>query len=414
MVDLIKNALAQIDAIAPFATPLSVAIAFVGVLVVAAIAYVVAKRVIVAVIRQVVKRTATKRDDLLINNNVFERLSHLAPGIVIHQLGPEALSDYPGLAGTVSTLTLVYIAVAIILFLNAVINAALAIYNTYSFSRQFPITSLVQVLKMIVSLIGIILIISLLLGESPATLFTAMGALAAGFMFVFKDSILGFVAGIQLTANKMVAVGDWIEMPKYGVDGDVMEIAMTTVKIHNFDKTITTIPTYSLITDSFKNWRGMQEAGGRRIKRSIYIDVSSIRFCDEALLARLDNIALMKDYLAQKREELATYNKENGIGEGSIIDGRRLTNVGSFRAYLVAYLKAHPNVSQHLTLLVRQLKPTSEGLPIELYFFTSTTNWGEYENIQADIFDHIFAAAQEFGLRLFQNPTGGDFRALGE
>ncbi len=412
MTEFLKNILADTPILAPYADVLTVVISFLAVLVIAFVASAIARRIIVGVIQRAVSRTKTTRDDVLVDNRVFERLTHLAPGVVINQLGVQVLSDYPVLASAVDTLSLVYIALVIIWFLNALIDAGLQVYETFRFARQFPITSIVQVVKMLVSLIGVILVISLLLNESPVTLFTAMGALAAGFMFVFKDSILGFVAGVQLTANRMVAVGDWIEMPKYGVDGDVMEIALTTVKIRNFDKTITTIPTYSLIADSFKNWRGMNETGGRRIKRSGYVDISSIRFCDAEMLAKFENIGLLKDYLAEKHRDLEEWNKARPDAAQSLINARRLTNVGTFRAYLVAYLKAHPKVAQHLTLLVRQLPPSAQGLPIELYFFTNVTDWGQYEGIQADIFDHILAAAHEFDLTLFQAPSGGDFRQL--
>ena len=231
-------------------------------------------------------------------------------------------------------------------------------------------------------------------------------------MLVFKDPILGFVAGIQLSANKMVAVGDWIEMPKYGVDGDIMEIGLTTVKIRNFDKTITTIPTQSLINDSFKNWRGMQETGGRRIKRALHIDVSSVRFCSAEMLDRFARIQFITDYLKNKSEELTAYNQAGGIDTSSLVNGRHLTNIGTFRAYIEAYLRAHPMISNELTFLVRQLKPGAQGVPIEIYVFTTTTNWLDYERIQADIFDHLLAAATEFDLRLFQDPTGADFRAV--
>lgn len=231
-------------------------------------------------------------------------------------------------------------------------------------------------------------------------------------MLVFKDPVLGFTAGIQLSTNKMVSVGDWIEMPSYGVDGDVIEIALTTVKIRNFDKTITTIPTQSLINDSFKNWRGIQDVGGRRIKRSIYIDVSTIKFCDAEMLNRFSKIQFIKDYIAEKDEELTRFNAESGADATNLVNGRRMTNVGTFRAYTEAYLRAHPSISKELTLLVRQLQPTENGLPIEIYAFTNVIDWLPYEAIMADIFDHILAAAREFDLSVYQNPTGGDFSKL--
>ena len=236
--------------------------------------------------------------------------------------------------------------------------------------------------------------------------------MGAVLLLVFKDAILGFVAGIQLIANQMVAKGDWIEMPKYGADGDVTEIALTTVKVQNWDKTITTIPTYALIRESFKNWRGMKEAGGRRIKRTINIDLSTIKFCDEEMLNRFSKIKHIAEYIQFKKEELAAYNTEHEIDNTNLANGRRMTNVGTFRAYTVAYLKNHPMVSQDMTFLVRHLAPTEHGLPIEVYVFCTDTVWANYEGIQADIFDHLLAVVPEFDLKVFQSPSGTDFHQL--
>jgi len=231
-------------------------------------------------------------------------------------------------------------------------------------------------------------------------------------MLVFRDSILGFVAGIQLAANKMVAVGDWIEMPNYGADGDVLEVALTTVKVQNWDKTITTIPTYALISESFKNWRGMSESGGRRIKRPVNIDMSSIRFCDEEMLERYGKIQYISEYIEAKKEELEEFNQAINVDNASLVNGRRMTNIGTFRAYIRAYLQNHPAINKSMTFLIRQLQPTEHGLPIEIYVFSKDKVWANYEAIQADIFDHILAVVPEFDLRVHQNPTGADFRAL--
>jgi len=229
---------------------------------------------------------------------------------------------------------------------------------------------------------------------------------------VFKDAILGFVAGVQLTTNKMVAIGDWVEMPKYNADGDVIEVALTTVKVQNWDKTITTIPTYALITESFRNWRGMKESGGRRIKRAICIDMNTIALCSEEMLQRFSQIQYISEYIAQKKKEVAEYNKERGVDEANRVNGRRLTNIGTFRAYVVAYLRNHPMISQDMTFLVRQLSPNEHGLPIEIYVFCRDQVWANYEAIQADIFDHILAVVPEFDLRVYQSPSGTDFQRL--
>jgi len=236
--------------------------------------------------------------------------------------------------------------------------------------------------------------------------------MAAVLMLVFKDPILGFVAGIQLSSNKMVGIGDWVEIPQHQADGDILEIGLTTVKVRNFDNTITTVPTQSLINDSFKNWRGMQESAGRRIKRSINIDINSIRFCDEAMLTRYSRIQYITDYLQSKQNEIEEHNQQQKLDLSSLANGRRLTNVGTFRAYIQAYLEKHPQINQNLTLLVRQLEPSNNGLPIQIYVFSKEKNWVKYESIQADIFDHLIAVAEEFDLRIFQQPSGTDFQSL--
>ncbi len=373
---------------------------------------IITKYMIVGAIRKIIAKSSSSRDDILARRKVFSRLSHLAPALVVYALGPQFLDGHPVIANGVVTLSLIYLTITCVLLIDGLINAGEELYRTYKVSRTFPIKSFVQVAKLTLYFLGFVAVLSLIMGESPLTFFAGFGALTAVLMLVFKDPILGFVAGIQLSANKMVAVGDWVEMPKYGVDGDVIEIALTTVKIRNFDKTITTIPTQSMINDSFKNWRGMQETGGRRIKRSVFIDVSSIKFCDTSMIERFSKIHFIADYIADKDKELAAFNDEAGADAMSLINGRRMTNVGTFRAYTEAYLRAHPKISQDLTLLVRQLQPTEHGLPIEIYVFTNVTDWLQYEAIMADIFDHILASAREFDLSIYQNPTGSDFGKL--
>ncbi len=250
------------------------------------------------------------------------------------------------------------------------------------------------------------------MGSSPWALLTSLGAMTAVIMLVFKDTILGFVASIQIAAYDMVRKGDWIEMPKYGADGDVIDISINTVKVQNWDKTITSLPTYSLISDSFKNWRGMSEGDGRRIKRSVIVDMNTIKFCDEAMVQKFSNIGLIKDYMATKSKEIEAYNKDNSIDKTQIINGRHLTNLGTYREYIKAYLKSNPQINRNMTFLVRQLASSEKGLPIEIYIFSSDKNWVNYEAIQADIFDHLLAAASEFGLKVFQSPSGNDLVKL--
>ena len=298
------------------------------------------------------------------------------------------------------------------LVISSFLDLFLTIYGSSKTSHDIPLKATVQVIKIVVYFVCGIFIVSLILNKTPLYLFSGLSALGAVLLLVFRDSILGFVAGIQLIANRMVAKGDWIEMPKYDADGDVIEIALTTVKVQNWDKTIATIPTYALIGESFKNWRGMKESGGRRIKRTINIDVSTIKFCNEEMLKRFSEIQYIANYIQIKKEELSTYNDENEVDNTSLANGRRLTNVGTFRAYTVAYLRNHPMISQEMTFLVRHLAPAGYGLPIEIYVFSKDTIWVNYEGIQADIFDHLLAVVPEFDLKVFQNPSGSDFHRL--
>jgi len=298
------------------------------------------------------------------------------------------------------------------LVISSFLDLFLTIYGSSKTSHDIPLKATVQVIKIVVYFVCGIFIVSLILNKTPLYLFSGLSALGAVLLLVFRDSILGFVAGIQLIANRMVAKGDWIEMPKYDADGDVIEIALTTVKVQNWDKTIATIPTYALIGESFKNWRGMKESGGRRIKRTINIDVSTIKFCNEEMLKRFSEIQYIANYIQIKKEELSTYNDENEVDSTSLANGRRLTNVGTFRAYTVAYLRNHPMISQEMTFLVRHLAPAGYGLPIEIYVFSKDTIWANYEGIQADIFDHLLAVVPEFDLKVFQNPSGSDFHRL--
>lgn len=379
----------------------------------AAAAFFVAKRVLLRIAAAVVRRTKAEWDDRLLRHRVFFWLAHLAPGIVLFLLAPIALRGAEQLIAGIRSGAQIYMIVVGLLALDSLLNAVLEIYSTFPVSKQVPLKSFVQVAKIILYIAAIIVILATLLGKSPVFLLSGMGVLASVLMLVFKDPILGFVAGIQLSTNKMLSKGDWIEMPSYGADGDVIDIALTTVKVQNWDKTITTVPTHALISDSFKNWRGMSESGGRRIKRSIYIDMSTIKLCTPEMIERYSKIRYIADYIETKQRELTAWNKEHKVDDTNIFNARRLTNVGTFRAYLLAYLKNHPKINQEMTLLVRHLAPTPNGLPIEIYCFCADQEWAAYESIQADIFDHILAVLAESDLRAFQNPSGSDFQRLG-
>lgn len=351
---------------------------------------------------------------VLLAHYLFRRLSYVLQGVVVHDQAGLWLDESSSLLRLIKTASNQWILLFGLLAFFSLLN----VFQTLMYQRpgpmHFPIRGLIQTVKLISSVLIGLLAISFLMDKSPLILFSGLGALSAVLLLVFKDPILGLVAGIQLSANEMLSIGDWLEMPKYGADGDVIDIALTTVKVQNWDKTITTIPTYALISDSFKNWRGMSEAGGRRIKRSVLIETASIRFLDKELLQRLKKAHLLDIYLEEKIKAIEHANKKPPMDMSIQINGRRLTNVGTFRAYLVSYLKAHPDIHQGLTLMVRQLDPTNEGLPIQIYAFTKTTEWNEYEDIQSDIFDHIFSVLPEFGLRAHEAPTGNDVRSLVE
>ena len=305
-------------------------------------------------------------------------------------------------------LCVVYVIAVCVRFVNAAMSAGYEIVARNTARRNKPLKVFVQVMQMAMIFAGLILIVSIMVRREPTFLFAGLGASAAVLMLVFKDSILGLVAGIQLSANDMLRVGDWITMPKYNADGDVIEVSLSAVKVRNFDNTITTIPPYALVSDSFQNWRGMSESGGRRIKRSLSIDMNSVKFCSPRMLEKFGKIALLRDYLQKKQSELEAYNREHRIDDSIRVNGRRQTNLGVFRAYIEQYLRAHPLVHRGLTCMVRQRQPTEKGIPLELYFFSSDTRWIPYENIQSDVFDHIIASVPEFELRVYQNLSGSD------
>jgi miniconductance mechanosensitive channel len=350
-------------------------------------------------------------DNVLVEKHVFQRLLNFVPLILIYVLTSPILSGTELLALSQTLINVLFL-LAAMLTIDALLSALLAIYSSSGIAKEISITPFVQVLKLTLYFVSGILLLSLLLQKTPLYFLSGLGALTAVLMFVFKDILMGFVAGIQLIANKMVAPKDWIEMPKYGADGDVIEITLTTVKVQNFDNTITTIPTYALINESFKNWRNMNLSGGRRIKRYVNIDLSSIKFCDTEMLERFIKIQLISKDIQDRQAEIKVSNEENNIDESTLVNGRRLTNIGIFRAYVEAYLRQHPQISNQMTFLVRQLSPRENGLPIEIYVFCKETNWNIYEAVQADIFDHILAVVPEFDLRVFQEPSGSDFQKL--
>lgn len=380
-----------------------------GVIVVALLSYSIFKRVLVRLLSFAAKKTRSSWDDVLVEEGVFGHLPYLAPAAVFY-LGAHLFPAI--LVEPIHRITTAYIAVNVVILVDKLLNTGLVIYRRYPISKERPIKGYIQIVKIFLYVIGGIVVVSLLIDQSPWAFLGGLGALTAVLLLIFRDTILSFVASVQISSNDMVRVGDWIEMPKYRADGDVIEMALNTVKVQNFDKTITTIPTFKLVEDSFKNWRGMQASGGRRIARSIYIDQSSVRFTDDEMVDRFKRIEVLRPYLESKEKELAAYHEEKGIDTSELLNGRRLTNIGTFRAYMVAYLKNHPRVRDDMTFLVRLLAPTPEGIPLQMYLFTNTTAWVEYEAIQSDIFDHLLAAISEFDLKVFQKPTGQDVASL--
>jgi miniconductance mechanosensitive channel len=388
-------------------------IGVVAVLLLAYIADRISRRVLLSTVKRVIRGTAMQFDDLLLELNVFGRLAHLAPALAIYfgmPLVPGIPDNVDDMFHHVAAAAMVLVAVtALAAFLTAVERT----YANSPIGEGRPIEAYVQVTKIATYVLAAVVVIATLLDQDLTVMLGGLGAFMAVLLLVFKDTILSFVASLQMASYDMVRVGDWIEMSQYGADGDVVELSLHTVKVQNWDKTITAIPTHKLIENSFKNWRGMQESGGRRIKRSFFVDMSSIRFLTGEELDRLENFASLRGYIRQKRQEITAYNKAYSDDPSLVVNARRMTNVGTLRAYLVGYLRSHPKIHQDMTLIVRQLAPTSEGLQIELYVFTNITGWVDYEDIQSDIFDHIFSIVPEFGLRVFQGPSGSDFGRLG-
>jgi miniconductance mechanosensitive channel len=378
----------------------------------AVVAYFGTRRLMLRLARLLAKRTRTVIDDALLEAHAFSRFALLVPTIVVQRGMPLVLEPGSSFLEPLDNICFIAAIVILVAVFSSLLDAGEAVYSTYEISRRFQIKGLLQAVKIVVLIVAGISIFGLVVGRSPLAFLGGLGALGAVLTLIFQDSILGLVAGFQLSANDMVRIGDWIEMSQHGADGDVVDITLTTVKVQNWDKTIITIPTHALVADSFRNWRGMQESGGRRIKRSVNIDVTSVRFCDEEMIGRFRKIALVRDYLDRKVGEIEQFNRDRGVDGSSPANGRRLTNVGTFRAYLEAYLHHHPMLNEEMTFMVRQLPPGEGGLPIEIYVFSSDQNWVSYEALQSDLFDHILAVVPLFDLRIFQTPTGADLRSL--
>ncbi|MFA5448963.1 MAG: mechanosensitive ion channel domain-containing protein [Clostridia bacterium] len=385
------------------------AVYLVAIVIIALTIYFLVKKIALTIIKKIILKTRNKWDDELLESKAIHRSINIIPGIIIYSLSflLTSLSKFAELVAVI------YLSFTVVAAISAFLDALNAIYDKkYASAKQRPLKGILRVAKVFLFVIALIIVISRLMGESPVYVLSGLGALSAIILLVFKDALLGMVAGVQMASNDLVRIGDWIEMPKYGADGAVIEVALTIVKVRNFDNTITTIPSYALVSDSFKNWRGMFVSGGRRIKRAIYIDVESVEFCSDSLLESLEKIAYLKDYIAERSEEIRLYNLEKNIDTSMPVNGRRMTNIGVFRRYITEYLKNHPKIHKDMITMVRQLAPGKDGIPLEIYAFTDDTAWVNHENIMSDIFDHLFAVVPYFNLRIFQEPSGRDISGL--
>ncbi len=375
-------------------------IAFVSLLVVGILLYFLARFIISKTVNVLIKKTPSKYDDLLVKNKVFIRICLLIPAILVKYYLNDAIPNFPGAVAIITKITKIYEIMVYASILMALVNAAHELYNSFETSKLKPIEGLIQVIKGIIIAVSVLLITTFLLGKSLSSIIIGLGTISAVLLLIFQDSIKGFVGSIQLSINDMLRIGDWIVMGQ--ADGTVLEINLTSVKVQNWDNTITTIPTYTLVSAPFTNWRGMSESGGRRIARSINIDVNTIRYCTPEMLEKYKHYSLVKDYIAEKEEDILEYNKSNNIDTSEIMNGRQQTNLGIFRAYIKAYLNNNPKLNHNLTMMVRQLQPTEFGVPLQIYAFSSDKQWTNYEEIQSDIFDHIISAAPMFDLKIYQ------------
>ncbi|MFV0505646.1 MAG: mechanosensitive ion channel family protein [Bacteroidales bacterium] len=376
------------------------------------ILYFVAKLTIGRIIVPIIKNSKTRWDDTLVDNSVFRTLAHLIPATIIlftaHLYQNETIQIIS--SKTAKIYTLIFVALLIYRILNALND----MFKLSKLSKRLSIKGYIQMGQILSLFVILLLIYSTITGTNMSKILTGMTAMVAILILVFKDSILGIVSSIQIAIDNSIEPGDWLTIPSHNADGEVLEIGLLSAKIQNWDKTISSVPTYSLITDSYQNWRGMQESGGRRIKRSIFIDANSVKFCDENLLNKLKGLKSINSYIEKKQEEINSFNSKNNISSNdlSIGNGRRQTNLGIFREYLTQMLMEHPDINKEMTLMVRQLDPTEKGIPLEIYAFSGNKEWIRYEAIQADIFDFIFANIRTFELQIFQNPSGSDLKKL--
>lgn len=377
------------------------------ILVLAGIIYLLS-RLAMKIVHKIIIKSKVTWDDFMIRRKVIKSLVPLPALFFIAEY-----TEYFKYSGAIlDKLASSLIIIVVLIFFGNLLEALNDIYKTLPISRGKSIKGFIQVFMIVLYILGALIMVSIFIDTNPLVLISGLGAMTAVLMLIFKDTILSFVASVRISTSDIIQIGDWLEVPKFEADGDVIDISLYNVQIQNWDKTITNIPTYKLIDDSFKNWRGMQEAGGRRIMRKIILDISTIKFCNDEMIAKYEKINHLKDYIAKKKQELIEYNKTNKIDDSVLVNGRRMTNLGTFRAYISSYLKSHPYVHKDLIFLIRQLEPEKDGVPIQIYVFINQTAWVKYEEIQSDIFDHLLAVVPEFGLRVFQNPSSYNFERI--
>ena len=391
--------------------PLLNSLSILGILaVLSLVAFWITEKIIIKLLTKMLQKTSTQMDDVLIEHNVFKRLTYVVPALIFYNFAYAT----PQFTIMIQRASLTLMAISGLMVINSFLNALNDIYKKTKYHERLDINSYLQITKLIINILGSVVIVGIIINKDTTLLLSGLGAMTAVVMLIFKDTILSLVASVQISSNDLFKVGDWVEAPQFGADGDVVDIGLHAVKIQNWDKTISVIPTHKLIDSTFKNWRGMSESGGRRIKRSLFIDINSISLCSSETLEKYKKFELISEYIDRKQKEVSEHNQTNNIDTSELINGRRLTNIGTFRAYIEAYLKNNSLIHKEMTFLVRQLDPTEKGLPMQIYVFSNDIDWVRYEGIQSSIFDHLLAVVPEFGLRIFQNPTGKDFGTIGK
>ena len=391
--------------------PLLNSLSILGILaVLSLVAFWITEKIIIKLLTKMLQKTSTQMDDILIKHNVFKRLTYVVPALIFYNFAYAV----PQFTIMIQRASLTLMAISGLMVINSFLNSLKDIYKKTKYHERLDINSYLQITKLIINILGSVVIVGIIINKDTTLLLSGLGAMTAVVMLIFKDTILSLVASVQISSNDLFKVGDWIEAPKFGADGDVVDIGLHSVKIQNWDKTISVIPTHKLIDSTFKNWRGMSESGGRRIKRSLFIDINSISLCSPETLEKYKKFELISEYIDRKQKEVSEHNQTNNIDTSELINGRSLTNIGTFRAYIEAYLKNNSLIHKEMTFLIRQLDPTEKGLPMQIYVFSNDIDWVRYEGIQSSIFDHLLAVVPEFGLRIFQNPTGKDFGTIGK